>query len=379
MSHVALVIPGFGRIGGAERQVILLARGLCQRGWRVSVVALSGSGGESAAELTKAGIGFKSLGMRKGLADPRGWIRFIRWLRREKPDVVHAHLPHAAWLARWSRLAVPSRVLVDTLHTSSIGTRGRQLGYRWSGWLTDKVTAVSQAVAEAYYYAQMATADKLFVLPNGVDTDAWRPDAALRKALRLELNLDDKFLWLAAGRLDAVKDYPVLLWAMVEVQESTQLVIAGSGPLEGELLRLSTLLGLERRVRFMGFDRNVLKWMQTADGFVLSSRLEGLPMGLLEAGACALPAVATDVPGTREVIVNGETGWLAPTGDAAALAEAMTRMMQTPPEKRRTMGQQARQNVIDRYSLKAVLDQWEAQYGELLNQNPNPMRWSRAD
>jgi glycosyltransferase involved in cell wall biosynthesis len=379
MSHVALVIPGFGRIGGAERQVILLARGLCQRGWRVSVIALSGSGDESAAELTEAGAGFKSLRMRKGLADPRGWIRFHRWLRREKPDVVHAHLPHATWLARWSRLAVPLRVLVDTLHTSSTGTRGRQLGYRWSGWLTDKVTAVSQSVAEAYFYARMVTADKLTVLPNGVDADAWRPDAAVRNALRSELNMEDKFLWLAAGRLEAVKDYPSLLRAMVEVPESARLVIAGSGPLENDLLRLSTLLGLERRVRLIGFDRDVLPWMQTADGFVLSSRWEGLPMGLLEAAACALPAVATDVPGTREVIVDGETGWLAPTGDASALGEAMTRMMQTPPEKRRTIGQCARQNVIDRFSLNAVLDQWETQYRELLNRNPKPTRWGRSD
>ena len=183
MSHVALVIPGLGRIGGAERQVILLARGLCQRGWRVSVIALSGSGGDAAAELREAGAEFKSLGMRKGLADPRGWIRFSRWLRREKPDVIHAHLPHAVWLARWSRLAAPSRVLVDTLHTSSIGTRGRQLGYRWSGWLTNKVTAVSQAVAEAYLHARMITADKLAVLPNGVDVDAWKPDVAVRDGL----------------------------------------------------------------------------------------------------------------------------------------------------------------------------------------------------
>ena len=102
-------------------------------------------------------------------------------------------------------------------------------------------------------------------------------------------------------------------------------------------------------------------------------------MGLLEAAACALPAVATDVPGTHEVIVDGETGWLAPTGDAAALAEAMTRLMQTPPEKRRTMGQRARQNVIDRFSLKAVLEQWEALYNELLTRNPKPVRRGRAD
>jgi glycosyltransferase involved in cell wall biosynthesis len=379
VNHVALVIPGVDRIGGAERQVLLLAKGLRQRGWQVSVVALSGSGGNEAIELAGAGVGFLSLGMRKGLADPRGWIRFNGWLRHEKPDVVHTHLPHATWLARWSRLAAPSRVLMDTLHTSSTGTLGRQLGYRYSGWLTDKITAVSQAVAEAYFFANMATADKLEVVPNGVDVEAWQPDAAVRKKVRAELGMEEEFLWFAAGRLETVKDYPALLWAMVEVPESARLVIAGSGPMQNELLRLSTLLGLERRVRFIGFDRDVLRWMQAADGYVLSSRWEGLPMGLLEAAACALPAVATDVPGTREVIINGETGWLAPAGEAALLGAAMTRMMQTPPGKRRTMGQRARQHVIDHFSLKAVLDQWEAQYSELLKRNPLPTRWGRAD
>jgi len=379
VSHVALVLPGFGRIGGAERQVILLARGLCQRGWRVSVVALSGNGGESAAELREAGAGFKSLEMRKGLADPRGWIRFIRWLMREKPDVVHTHLPHACWLARWSRLAAPSRVLVDTVHTSSIGTRGRQLGYRWSGWLSDNVTAVSQIVAETYFRARMATADKLAVVPNGVDADAWRPDAAVKTELRNELNPEGNFLWFAAGRLDPVKDYPTLLMAMFEVPESARLVIAGSGPLEEELLRLSTRLGLERRVKFIGFDRDVLRWMQTADGFVLSSRWEGLPMSLLEAAACAMPALATDVPGTREVIIDGETGWLAPAGDAAGLGKVMTQVMQMPPEMLSAMGERARRNVMDRFSMNAVLDQWEEQYAELLKRNPKPRRWGRAD
>ena len=208
---------------------------------------------------------------------------------------------------------------------------------------------------------------------------ALRPDAAVKTALRNELNPEGNFLWFAAGRLDPVKDYPTLLMAMFEVPESARLVIAGSGPLEEELLRLSTRLGLERRVKFIGFDRDVLRWMQTADGFVLSSRWEGLPMGLLEAAACAMPALATDVPGTREVIIDGETGWLAPAGDAAGLGKVMTQVMQMPPEMLSAMGERARRNVMDRFSMNAVLDQWEEQYAELLKRNPKPRRWGRAD
>lgn len=90
-------------------------------------------------------------------------------------------------------------------------------------------------------------------------------------------------------------------------------------------------------------------------------------MGLLEAAACALPTVATDVPGSREVIAEGQTGWLASPGDAGALGAAMTRMMRTPPEERRSMGERARQRATERFSLESVLDRWEALYRELIN------------
>jgi glycosyltransferase involved in cell wall biosynthesis len=372
MNHIAFVIPGLDRIAGAERQMILLAHGLHRRGWRVSVVALSGSGSSIAAELSAAGISYLSLHMRKGLADPRGWIRFHHWLRKERPEIVHAHLPHAAWFSRWSRLAAPVRVLVDTLHSSSTGTFGRKLGYRFSNWLTDKVTAVSHAAAETHLAARMVSEEKLLVLPNGVDIELWRPDATVRNAVRRRLGLGNEFLWFAAGRLEAVKDYPTLLRAMVEVPNAARLVIAGSGPQEDDLRRLTHELGLESRVRFLGFESDVRTWMQAADAFVQSSLWEGLPMGLLEAAACALPAVATAVAGTREALIDGQTGFLVEAGSAKALSAAMTRMMEMPPEGRRAIGNRARQLVIERFSLEAVLDQWEAVYADLLDLKPIP-------
>ncbi len=368
MSHVAIAIPGVDRIGGAERQAMLLAKGQRERGWRVSVVALSGCGGGAAAnELRSAGVQFVSLEMRKGLWDPRGWIRFNRWLWRERPDVVHAHLPHAAWLARWSRLVAPDAVVVDTLHSSHTGTMGRRAGYRTSSWLADHVTAVSQATAESHLAAGMVSEKKLTVLGNGIELDAWRPDVAARTAVRRELRLADEFLWLAAGRLDRVKDYPTLLNAFVSAPATARLLIAGTGPLEAELVQLAKRLGLEQRVHFLGFEPNVRRWMQAADGFVLSSRYEGLPMVLLEAGACGLPAVATDVAGTREVIVNERTGWLARAGDANALAQAMAKLMHAPAEERRAMGERARRMVRERFSMETVLDRWEQLYAELLD------------
>ncbi|MGH9604923.1 MAG: glycosyltransferase [Terracidiphilus sp.] len=366
MSHAALVIPGLDRIGGAERQTILLAKGLRGRGWRVSVVALSGTGGSAAGELAGAGAAFMSLGMRRGLADPGGWIRFHRWLRRERPDVVHAHLPHAAWLARWSRLLAPVPAQLDTLHSTSTGTAGRRLGYRLSNWLPDTVTAVSRAVADAHLAAGMVSPDKVRVVTNGVDPEVWRPDGESRSAVRRELGLKDEFLWIAAGRLEPVKDYGALLEAFASLPETARLSVAGGGAEIGALYGHAVNLGVARRVRFLGFVPDVQRWMQAADAFVLSSRWEGLPMALIEAACCGLPAVCTDVGGVREIVLDGRTGFITPAGDRAALGAAMRQLMETPPEERREMGEQARRIAIERFSLSAAVDAWERLYGNLL-------------
>lgn len=376
MNHLALIIPTIDKLGGAERQVLILAKGMLNRGWRVNVVALSGSGGAAAAELLTSGVGFLSLHMRKGLADPRGWIRFNKWLRIARPDIVHAHLPHAAWMARWSRLCAPSRVVVDTIHSPGLGTLGRRLAYRCSRWLPDKVTAVSHSAADAYSSARMVSNSQIVVLPNGIDTDQWRPDPESHYSLRNALGLTNEFLWLAAGRLDPVKDYQALLHAMTTVSPPAQLVIAGAGPLESDLRLLAHQLDLEQRVRFLGFEPNVLRWMQAADGFVLSSWWEGLSMALLEACSCALPLVASDVPGNREVIISQQSGLLATVGDVNALASAMTQIMTKTPKERLDMGLQARNHVLQKFSLNSVLDRWETLYTTLLDQHPHPTRFA---
>ncbi|HLY39903.1 MAG TPA: glycosyltransferase family 4 protein [Terracidiphilus sp.] len=378
MIHIALLIPTIDRIGGAEQQVILLGKGLARRGWKVTIVALSGYGGPNAADLAAAGADFITLEMQRGLVDPRGWLRFHRWLRHAQPDVVHAHLPHAAWLMRWSRLAAPVRVALDTIHTSSTGTAGRRIGYRRSDWLADQVTAVSNSVADAWLSKNMISSRTVTVMPNGVDVDQWKPDPLRRRSLRRKLGLTDEFLWLAAGRLEAVKDYPLLLRAFSHVPAPARLMIAGAGALQSELLSLVNELSLGARVRFLGFEPDLRRWMQAADGFVLSSRWEGLPMGLLEASACALPIVSTDAPGCSEIITDGYTGLLSAVGNEKALASSMIRLMRTSPRERRAMGERAQLMAIERFDLELILSRWEALYRGLLLRNQAPLRWAHA-
>lgn len=366
MSHAAVVIPTIDRIGGAERQALLLATGLRVRGWKVTVVALAGTGGEVAAGLERDGIGYLSLEMRKGLFDPRGWLRLLAWLRRNKPDVVHAHLPHAAWMARASRLLVNSRVVVDSIHSGSTGGWPRKFLYRLTRSLPDCVIAVSHAAAEAHLLAGMADPHRLTVIPNGVDINAWRPEESDREVVRRKLGLGSEFVWLAAGRLEPVKDYPTMLNAFARLSDRANLLIAGAGTQERELELMAERMGVASKVKFLGFVPDVGPMMQAADGFILTSRWEGLPVAVLEAAACQLPQVATRVSGTSEAIEDGVTGLLAEQGDDAGLSEAMNRMMAMLREERRQMGVRARQRVIERFSLEAVLDRHESLYRELL-------------
>src|ERR1700738_2374785 len=123
----------------------------------------------------------------------------------------------------------------------------------------------------------MVSPDRLFVIPNGVDTSSLGESSAVRRAFREELRLkDDEFLWVAAGRMDPVKNYPALLDAFAQLPPYGRLVIAGAGPMETVLRDQCARTGLTARVRFPGFDLNLLRWMQAADGFVLPSLWEGL-------------------------------------------------------------------------------------------------------
>lgn len=378
MTSIAFLIPGIDRLAGAERQVMLLAQGLQKRGWRVTVIALSGSGGEAASALAASRVEFLTLEMRKGLADPRGWLRYHRCLRRNRPDVVHAHLPHAAWMARISRLLAPVRVQLDTIHTAAPGSSLQRRIYRWTNRLPDCVTYVSADARQANETARTVPPARAAVTPNGIDTDEWHPDSSARTAVRPGIGLPEGFLWLAAGRLELIKDYPTLLRAFALLPSNACLAIAGSGPLEDHLRTLCNELGIAGRVRFLGFRNDVRPLMQAADAFVLSSLCEGLPVSLLEAGACGLPSAATDVPGTREILADGVTGFSATPGNPDSLRAAMLRLMQMSPEERRAIGTSARARIVERYRLDLVLDQWERLYAKLLESSPHARRSAGA-
>jgi glycosyltransferase involved in cell wall biosynthesis len=354
--------------GGAEAQMAQLAIELARRGWRVAVVSLLPAP-TAEKRLAAQGITALSLGMRPGLADPRGMLRLLLFLQRFQPAIVHSHLFHANLLARAVRLLWPAPVVISTLHSIAEsgraleGTRWRDLAYRITGCLADRTVAVSQAVGNRHVEARAVSRRKLLVIPNGVDVTAFRPDPELRARRRRELGFGNEFVWLAAGRLMWKKDYPTLLRAFASLG-SGELLIAGEGPQEPELRTLAGELRISPR--FLGRAPDMPALLNAADALALSSKVEGLPMVLLEAAACGLPAVAADAGGVREALIENETGFVCPPGDAHSLHAAMARLAGASAEQRATMGAAARRLAVERFDLNGAVTEWERLYRELL-------------
>ena len=368
MKHLAMILPTIDQIGGAERQVLLLCQALRARGWKVTLLTLSGDGARERQTLAADQVSYHSLGMRKAWIDPRGWVRFGLWWWLERPDVLHAHLPHACWFARWSRLLFPVPVLVDTLHTSAQGGRTRQWGYRLSQSLSDWTTCVSQTVLEAASSTGVVCLQKVSVVPNGVFLPANLP--------RIRPTGTARFRWIAVGRLATVKDYPTMLRAFAQLAPQAHLTIAGTGCLEPQLQALIDTLGIRNRVAMLGYRAEVGPLLEQADALVLSSLWEGLPVCVIEAASYGLPVVATEGAGTREAMLDGRSGLVVPVGQVAELAQAMTAIMQMPVAERLSMGAIGRQLVEERFSITTLAAEWEQLYCGLLQSSAKPHRWA---
>jgi glycosyltransferase involved in cell wall biosynthesis len=171
-------------------------------------------------------------------------------------------------------------------------------------------------------------------------------------------------------------------FATLESAESTVLAIAGEGPLRGALSALAVQLGIQDRVQILGLRSDVRELMRAADAYVMSSAWEGTPIALLEAAACELPVVATNVGGNADLVAEGVTGTLVPAGDCQALGRAMAWIRTMDATERKKMGVKGRQLISSVHDSKSVVDRWENLYAHLLDArskaNKKGFRWLPA-
>lgn len=297
------------------------------------------------------------------LAQARAFLALRRLIKRERPDIVHAHMPISGLLARLAAWHSGVPVVAYTCHGFLFNQPGkltRRVLARCLEWLAGRITDVYMTVSDE----EAADARRLGIHPgpvsvgNGRDPAQFQPDPVARQAVRAELGVSpERIVVLAVSRLVRHKGYPELLRAMESVPNA-ELWVVGSRLTSdhGDDMGMSFAhaeVVLGDRLKRLGHRADVARIMAAADIFVLPSHFEGLPMSVIEAMLSGLPVVATDIRGPREQVVDGETGLLVTPGLAAPLARALQRLANNAV-LRAKMGVAGRARACALYDERAV-------------------------
>jgi glycosyltransferase involved in cell wall biosynthesis len=355
-------------MGGADRQILYLARALLANRFEVRLVSMTPLL-EMGRQAVGEGLPITSLEMNRGQADWGSFQRFITILREWQPHVLTTFMYHANLLGRLAGRWAGVPLIVTSIRSEQNGSAARDWLMRLTNWMDDSCTTNSKEVADSLRRRHLLPRmGKSTVIANGVDTIAMTGTVADRERVRTELGLSPAaFLWLAVGRLWEQKDYPTMLQAFQPLASApARLAIAGRGPLLDDLKSQADQLGIGGNVTFLGVRHDIPALLSAADGFVLSSAWEGMPNVVMEALAGGVPVVATRVGGVPELVEQDESGFVVPAGDAGALSKAMQRLMDLPLERRKQMGEHGRQHIAANYGMSSMALNWIGLFEELL-------------
>ncbi|HEY7134888.1 MAG TPA: glycosyltransferase [Acidimicrobiia bacterium] len=365
--RVLWLVKGLGP-GGAERLLVASAAAHARDGFAFEVDYLLPWKDALVGELAALGVPSRCLEVHDE-RDLRWAARLRRRLVREPVDVLHAHSPYPAGIARLVVRTLPRARrprLVYTLHNTwhSFARPTRWLcGATYA--LDDADVAVSTQVHATLPPRLQARTE---VVVHGVVLDEVRRQRACRDHVRAELGLRaDEVVVGTVANFRAQKDYPNLLAAACVLRDrgvAVRIVAVGQGQLESETRALHAQLGLGNRVLLLGRRDDAVRVLAACDLFTLASDNEGLPVAVMEALALGLPVVATAVGGVPEAVTDGVEGLLVPPKQPEALADALTALA-ADPRRRAAMGAaaQARSETFD---IRVAARRLEDIYREVL-------------
>jgi glycosyltransferase involved in cell wall biosynthesis len=351
-------------VGGAEELILGASTALPAVGVESGVVALTRKG-PIADEIAAAGVPLHLVTGQPGPRDPAAFLRLVRLLQRERPDVVHAFLIAASIYGRLAAFAagVPL-VLAAEQNVYSRKPKRHAMLERVLAARTYRVVACCEVVGRFYQQQVRVSASKVAVIYNAVRFGP-RPEARDAVEARAALDLPPDALVLGTlGRLTEQKGHRVLLRAVAEIARtvpSVALFVAGTGALRDDLEAEAARLGVAERVRFLGLRRDRETLYAAMDVFVLPSHWEGLSLALVEAMGAGRAVVATSVGGNPEVVQDGRTGLLVPPDDPQALADALT-AIGLDQGLRMSLGEAAATDARARFSIEQHVTQLAALY-----------------
>lgn len=358
------IIPSLDR-AGAEKQMALLAAGLPRDEFDVHVCALT-RGGPIEEDLARAGVPCTVIGKRWRL-DPRAWWLLRRHVARLRPDLVQTWLfagnayGRAAARACGVPRVVASERCVDPWKTDAQLLVDRFL-VRW----TSRIVANSPGVRD-FYTQHGLPAERIDVIPNAVPP---APGSTItREQLFEQLNLPRR-AWIVGlvGRLWRQKRVKDAIWAtdlLKVIRDDVHLLILGDGPHRARLEKFRDQVRIRDKVHFLGHRNDVADLLPHFDALLSTSGYEGQSNAILEAMAAGVPVVASDIPGTRDLVVHGETGYLVPVGDRAGFARYVNRLLDDRGLAR-TLGNAARCRAAEEFSVQRMIARYADLYRTLL-------------
>lgn len=370
-------------IGGPALHVVLLTAGLNPARFATTLVAgkVSRHEGDMTYLAEAAGVQpvmLPELGRDLAVvADLAAFVRLWRLMRRIRPHIVHTHTAKAGAVGRIAARLAGVPVVVHTFH----GHVFRGYFGRWQSWLavqteralsrlSDCIVTVSDRLKDDIVNYRVARAERVEVVPLGLDLSPYLACQSLRGRFRRELGLDGAEVALvgAVGRLTAIKNHRLFLQAARALLESGQrahFVIVGDGELRETLREEAQRMGISQTVSFIGWRRDLPAVYADLDVVVNSSLNEGTPLALIEAMAAGRPVVATAVGGVSDLVHDGTTGWLTPSGDARALARAIGDVLNDPASAR-ARAETAQAWIQSRYTADGLIRNVETLYERLL-------------
>ena len=340
-----------------------LMRGIRARGHEVVAVAADGP---LLADARAEGFRVVAAPFVRRVSPGAQWRAFhalVALLRRERPDLVHGHMPISGFLARLAARAAGVPRVAYTCHGFLFNQPGpwpRRLASLLMEWTAGRLTDVFLTVSEeeAADARRLRIARRATAVGNGRDPALFHPDPGARARLRTGLGVPaGRVVVTAVSRLVRHKGYPELLAAMASVPGAELWVVgerlaSDRGADLGPAFAAAEATG---RVRRLGYRTDVAAVLAASDIFVLPSHFEGLPMSVIEAMLTGLPVVATAIRGPREQVVDGVTGLLVPPATVAPLAAALNRLV-ADPAARAAMGEAGRFRALARYDEAAVVE-----------------------
>lgn len=367
-------------IGGAQENTILTCRGLVERGHEVILAAGSETGPEGSLWDAARACGARLIPlqhMRRAvglMVDWKARPELIELFRREQPDVVHTHSSKAGILGRSAAYAARAPRIVHTIHGMSFNRTqpaAVRATYRWlerkAGRYTDAFITVADAMIDQSVAAGLGLRERFTTIRSGLDTSLFAPSPSERERYRQAWGInDDEVVVGTVARLFQNKGYDEILAAMPAMIAGCprlRFVWVGDGKHRARYESRLERLGLRSRVRLLGLvaPDQVASILHGFDIILHASRWEGLPRAIVQGLLSGLPAVSFDNDGAPEVVIHGETGFLAPYGDTACMAAGVVALARDTRLRQR-LGAAGRARCLTEFEWRRMAEAIEAVY-----------------